>query len=152
MVRSKQKAFKQAKSSYLTRNWEKFKEIATESRKVCCNACMDFTATVYQLIIVVMQILKGSIHILKAKRQIMQESVHSLYINSKEKARILNLQFCNVFPNNKCDVSLIPTESTPNSLEGISIEINGVIKLLNELNWHKASGLDKIHATYLQEN
>ena len=45
----------------------------------------------------------------------------------------------------------MPTESITNLLEDINIEINGVIKLLNELNLYKASGPCKIHARFLKE-
>lgn len=41
------------------------------------------------------------------------------------------------------------TESITNSLE--DIEINGVIKLLNELNPHKVIRPDNIHASFLEK-
>ena len=43
------------------------------------------------------------------------------------------------------------TESITNSLKEIDIEINGVIKLLNDINPHKTIGPDNIHIRFLKE-
>ena len=43
------------------------------------------------------------------------------------------------------------TESFTKSLREIDIEINGVIKLLNDFNPHKTIGPDNIHIRFLKE-
>ena len=43
------------------------------------------------------------------------------------------------------------TESITNSLKEIDIEINGVIKLLNDINPNKTIGPDNIHIRFLKE-
>ena len=73
----------------------------------------------------------------------------SIYIDNKEKARLLNSVF--QFFNNKGDIPLMLTESFTKSLREIDTEINGVIKLLNGFNPHKTIGPDNIHIRFLKE-
>ena len=73
------------------------------------------------------------------------------FSDSKTKADILNDQFCNAFTRE--DLSNIPTlENSPHrDMPDIVVEVNGVRKLLQNLNPRKASGPDKIPSRLLKE-
>ena len=73
------------------------------------------------------------------------------FSDSKTKADILNDQFCNAFTRE--DLSNIPNlENSPHpDMEEITVEENGVRKLLRNLNPRKASGPDKIPCRLLKE-
>ena len=68
-----------------------------------------------------------------------------LYHDSKTKAELLNHQFKSVFTMDD-DTYHLPTMSHPKypNIENITISIEGVEKLLDNINIHKASGPDKI--------
>ena len=68
-----------------------------------------------------------------------------LYHDSKTKAELLNHQFKSVFTIDD-DTDHLPTMSHPKypNIENITISIEGVEKLLDNINIHKASGPDKI--------
>ena len=69
---------------------------------------------------------------------------------AKDKAEALNRQYCSVFTNeNTADIPNLPTSSVPD-IDNITITTNGVLKLLNELNIHKATGPDGITARVLR--
>ena len=68
-----------------------------------------------------------------------------LYHDSKTKAELLDHQFKSVFTMDD-DTDHLPTMSHPKypNIENITISIEGVEKLLDNINIHKASGPDKI--------
>ena len=68
-----------------------------------------------------------------------------LYHDSKTKAELLNHQFKSVFTMDD-DTDHLPTMSHPKypNIENITISIEGVEKLLDNINIHKASGPDKV--------
>ena len=68
-----------------------------------------------------------------------------LYHDSKTKAELLNHKFMSVFTMDD-DTGHLPTMSHPKypNIENITISIEGVEKLLDNINIHKASGPDKI--------
>ncbi|XP_038064967.1 uncharacterized protein LOC119735343 [Patiria miniata] len=74
------------------------------------------------------------------------------YTGSKDKANILNDQFCSVF-NKDEDPSTMPVlgPSPFPTMDHIQINANGVIKLLKKINPHKATGPDNIPARLLKE-
>ena len=74
-----------------------------------------------------------------------------LKIDSKEKANILNRQFHSAFTVE--DNTELPDMGTSDfsSMSNISVDRNGVLKLLNKLNPNKASGPDNINARILKE-
>ena len=76
----------------------------------------------------------------------------AIYTGSKDKANILNQQFCLVY-NKEEDPSSLPdlgTSSFPR-IGRIEVTTNGVIKLLKKINPHKATGPDNIPACLLKE-
>ena len=68
-----------------------------------------------------------------------------LYHDSKTKAELLNHQYKSVFTMDD-DTDHLPTISHPKypNIENITISIEGVEKLLDNINIHKASGPDNI--------
>ena len=68
-----------------------------------------------------------------------------LYHDSKTKAELLNHQFKSVFTMDD-DTDHLPTMSHPKypNIENITISIEGVEKLLDNVNIHRASGPDKV--------
>ena len=68
-----------------------------------------------------------------------------LYHDSKTKAELLSHQFKSVFTMDD-DTDHLPTMSHPKypNIENITISIEGVEKLLDNINIHKASGPDKV--------
>ena len=76
---------------------------------------------------------------------IISENNGILYHDSKTKAELLNHQLKSVFTMDD-DTEHLPTMSHPKypNIENITISIEGVEKLLDNINIHKASGSDKI--------
>jgi hypothetical protein len=73
----------------------------------------------------------------------------SLHSDCKIKAEILNSQFTSVFTSE--DISNIPTyEETYNDVPNIIVTRNGILKLLKDINIHKATGPDNISGTLLK--
>ena len=68
-----------------------------------------------------------------------------LYHDSKTKAELLNDQFNSIFTMDD-DTDHLPTMSNPKypNVENITISIEGVEKLLDNINIHKASGPNKM--------
>ncbi|KAI8517480.1 hypothetical protein Bbelb_060610 [Branchiostoma belcheri] len=76
----------------------------------------------------------------------------TLVSDSKLKANLLNHQFQSVFTHEPPNDPLPDLGPSPHaSMSGITIEVSGVDKLLNNLNIHKASGPDQVHAHVLKE-
>ena len=73
-----------------------------------------------------------------------------MYSKDEDLARILNEQFVSIFSK---DDSITPDIKGPKGspLNNLEITANGIIKLLEELNPHKASGPDGISARLLKE-
>ena len=76
----------------------------------------------------------------------------TLQNDGKTKANILNEQFSDVFNKNE-DQSTIPNKghSKYPTMPNIQVDINGAKKLLQNLNPHKATGLDGIPTRLLKE-
>ena len=79
-----------------------------------------------------------------------KDNKYKIHTDDKEKANILNTQFASIFSN---DDAITPTmTSTRNrSMPEITITTNGVKKLLEKINPHKASGPDMVSAKFLKE-
>ena len=73
----------------------------------------------------------------------------------KDKARILNKQFSSVFttdsPDQFPDKSIWHTEKKYPDIKNIKVTVEGVEKLLNGLNPHKAMGPDSLHPKVLKQ-
>ena len=74
-----------------------------------------------------------------------------VYTDGKGKARILNSQFLRVFSTGKGDMPLIQTQYANSSISNIDINMEEMIKILNQLNPNKASGQENVIARLLKE-
>lgn len=70
---------------------------------------------------------------------------------SKDKADILNKQFASVFTKENLNNIPFTSSSTPPSISDLTINNNGILKLLCSLNISKASGPDLLPARVLKE-
>ena len=84
-------------------------------------------------------------------------SIQSLKLNDSvvtdgtDKAEVYNSYFQSVFTN-ELDTELPNKEPSPYpSMSNIDVTMEGIVKLLNGLNVHKASGLDLISTRLLKE-
>ena len=73
----------------------------------------------------------------------------SLESDNKTKAEILNDQFCSVFTQEHPEVPVEPESNIP-PMPNITIYVDGVLKLLKDLNPNKSSGPDEIPARLLK--
>ena len=72
-------------------------------------------------------------------------------VDDKEKANILNNQYCSVFSEPHKDTPQINSPQAESTIEDIVIQQIGVLNLLNKLDPSKATGPDKISARFLKE-
>ena len=86
----------------------------------------------------------------KGKVSPLWDNKGKVHTDDKEKANILNTQFTSVFSN---DDAITPTMKSrrSRSTPEIIITINGVKKLMEKINPHKASGSDMVSAKFLKE-
>ena len=80
----------------------------------------------------------------------LKDNKGKVHTDDKEKANILNTQFTSVFSD---DDAITPTMTSTRSrsMPEITITINGVEKLLDKINPHKASGPDMVSVKFLKE-
>ena len=72
--------------------------------------------------------------------------------DTKEKANILNRQFESVFSNDTAPASdLLPPVSDHPTMAEINITTGGVLKMLKQLQVHKAAGPDEISPRLLKD-
>ena len=74
-----------------------------------------------------------------------------IYSDSKTKAEVLNQQFASVFTDDGDRKLPDKGNSTYPSLPNIQVRVDGVVKLLRNLNPHKAGGPDNIRPKFLRE-
>ena len=155
LVRKKKKTLPiSKKKSKLSIDWDKYRSAATVSRKACRHAYNEFIKNcLYE---------NNNSNPKRLYSYIKNKQVDNfgvgplkdngkVYTEGKDKARILNTQFANVFSTDKGDIPLIQTQYANSSISNIDINTEGIIKLLNQLNPNKASGPDNISARLLKE-
>ena len=158
LSRRKQRAYNKARSCrkpHKARLWAKYNDLKKKMQKVCKQAYNDYINDVicpdlqsnpkrFWSHISSKRCDNNGVAPLRGPRG-------SIYTGSKDKANILNNQFCSVF-NKDEDTTTIPDLGTPfPSINRIEVTANGVIKLLKKINPHKATGPDNIPARLLKE-
>ena len=73
------------------------------------------------------------------------------YSEASDKTEILNDQFLSAFTKEDCSKMPSMGNSLPTEAPPLTLQVNGVQKLLEGLNPHKASGPDEISARFLKE-
>ena len=149
----KKRAFKQAKKSKKVNNWDRYKRLKKEYQAQCWRAHDSYVANLLSDNPSNNQ--KRFYSYVKSKRcdnsrvaPLRREG--RTHADPKTKAEILNDQFSSVFTREDTDslpsMALSPYSDAPD----ITIEPNGVAKLLAKLNPHKATGPDNIEAKFLK--
>ena len=150
--RRKKRLYKRAKRTRLQSDWEKFNSMSAKCKKNCREAHDKFINE---------NILdsgnsKKFYSYIKSKQQdnisvAPLKKGDKLIIDDKQKANILNDQYCSVF-SNPCEESPpINSTETKTILKNIVIAEKGVLLLLNNLKTNKATGPDSITSRFLKE-
>lgn len=152
LSKRKKRLYKRAKRTNLDTDWSKFKEINKSCKKSCRKA---YNCYINEKIINSNN-PKKFYSFIKSKRQ---DNVNvaplkrgeTYIIDDKEKANMLNDQYCSVFSKQSTESPPINAPKSVESIDNIDIEVNGVSKLLKNLQTHKATGPDCIPARFLNE-
>ena len=152
MMRRKQRAHRKAKKSGNHRDWERFKRLQAETQKSTRKAHRNYMEDVVSADF--KENPKRFWSFIKSKRQEasgVSELVNKegfLQSNTTAKAEILNEQFHSVYTQE--DTGTIPDKgpSPHPSMHDITVNPNGVRKLLKDLKPYKAAGPDGI-PTYI---
>ena len=155
MCRKKQRLFNRAKRTRKPRHWDSFKSHKRDTLRALRKARWSYINNILQLSLEEND-SKPFWKYVKSQRQdnivvTTLKSKGQLHTDNTTKAEILNRQFKSVFT--KEDKSTVPKLSGPAypPISELSIEINGVVKLLSKLNPSKASGPDNIPCRILKE-
>ena len=155
MSRRKKKYFKKARSTNLEDDWTKYRRLKKETRTECkkafssyinnviCETEEDSKHTNKRFWSYVKALKKDSSGVAPLKRD------GITYSDSKIKAEILNDQFASVFTRDDTDEETERNSPFPN-MPPITVGLEGVKKLLRNLNPNKASGPDEIPSRLLK--
>ena len=152
-VRKKKRRYKVFQRTHLKRDWSRFQGAAKDARKTCQNAYNDYLKkNIYQD--------KGHskkfFAFVKSKRtdlcgvSPLVDSKNVIHTDEEKLAELLNDQFTSVFSKDDGKIPM-PNDPPGTKMEDITITRNGIVKLLKDLNPHKASGPDGIGARILKE-
>ena len=148
VVRKKKRRYKVFQRTRLERDWSRFQGAAKDARKTCQNAYNDYLKkNIYQD--------KGHskkfFAFVKSKRtdlcgvSPLVDSKNVIHTDKEKLAELLNDQFTSVFSKDDGKIP-IPNDPPGTKMKDITITKNGIVKLLKDLNSHKASGPDSIGA------
>ena len=152
-VRKKRRAYKKARISKNPDDWTRYKKIQKDAQNTCRDAHNNYIRNMVsepgsknkKLYSYIKGMKCDSSGVATLKKD------GTNYSEASDKAEILNDQFASVFTREDC--SNIP--SMGNSLKSeappLVIQENGVKKILEGLNPHKASGPDEISSRFLKE-
>jgi len=152
-VRKKKSRYRVYKRTHSDRDWSRYQDAAKNARKTCQRVYNDYIKE---------DICKEKGHskkfftFIKSKRtnicgvSPLVDSKGIIHTKEEKLAELLNDQFTSVFSK---DDGTTPTTNGPPGTEiaDITITKNGIIKLLKELNPHKACGPDTVGARILKE-
>ena len=154
LSRKKKRCYNRAQKTGQQRDWDRFKQLKKETQKTCRDAYNSYISNM--LTEENTSNPKRFWGFIKGKRTessgvapLRKEGI--LHSDSTVKADILNDQFTSVFTRE--DTNDIPQK--PNSpyspVPNITVHQAGVVKLLNNINPHKATGPDNIPGKLLKE-
>ena len=154
VCRRKARSYKKAKRTNRDRDWKRYRRLKKDAQATCRQAYNKYLSD-----IICSEPGAGSRRlgaIIKAKRcdqtgvSPLKEG-NLLYSDPTSQADILNNQFASVFTID--DTSNLPDlgPSPYPPMDGITINSQGIVKLLKNLNPHKATGPDGIPARLLKE-
>ena len=150
LARRKKRAYQKAKLSKCKKDWTRYKNL----KKLCqANCRKTYNEFVNDMIA---NKSKKFWTFVKSKRNdntgvapLKKNGI--IYSDSKTKAEVLNQQFASVFTDDGDRKLPDKGNSTYPSLPNIQVRVDGVVKLLRNLNPHKAGGPDNIRPKFLRE-
>ena len=159
-IRSKQRLYKKAKNTRLQSDWCRFKtkqqevrDLLDQSHKEYLDSLLTFDNSKERERVSVMKKFWNYVNSKRRDRS----GVSPLLKNNKEvsdsrgKAEILNEQYDSVFTNEDIEnMPTMPNRGIP-SLPDIDLNVNGITKLLHELNPNEANGPDQVPTRVLKE-
>ncbi|MCS5551394.1 MAG: reverse transcriptase family protein, partial [Gammaproteobacteria bacterium] len=155
LAKRKKKAYNKARKSNTTSDWEKYKKLKALTQRTTRQAHNKY------LYNIISPKLTGEskqfYSYIKSKKQDtsgvapLRDDKGFLHSDAKNKAEILNTQFKSVYTNE--DHTNIPDKrhSPYTTMNPITVTENGVLKLLQRTNPHKATGPDNIPARLIKE-
>ena len=153
LSRRKKRAFKKYRTSNSTRDYEKYHKLKAKSHVLCKERYNEYVNTI---VMDENQKPKRFWSFIKSKRTdacgvspLKKDGLtHS---DSKMKAEILNQQFTSVFTAENPSDPLPDLGDSPHpTVAGITVTENGMRKLLQQLNPHKATGPDEVSSHLLK--
>lgn len=151
--RRKRRAYKKARISKNPTDWVRYKKAQKDAQKTCRNAHNNYIRNMVsepgsnnkKLYSYVKGMKCDSSGVATLKRDGTNYSEHS------DKAEILNNQFSSAFTKEDCSNMPSMGNSLKSEVPPLVIKENGVKKILEGLNPHKASGPDEISSSFLKE-
>ena len=151
LARRKARAYKKARKSKFPADWVKYKTLKTQMKKACRTAHDEY---VHDL--VTEDHAKKLYTFIKSKKcdssgvaPLKKDGI--THVEAQAKAEILNEQFSSVFTQeNNSPLPDLGDSPYPDS-PSITVTVKGVLKLLQGLNPHKATGPDNISSRFLRE-
>ena len=154
ICRQKHRAYNKAKISNSPRDWGRFKDLVKKSKQACRTAYNNFVRE--SVSPELKQNPKRFYSFIKSKKcdnvgvSALEDNGRTC-IDDLEKANILNSQFSSVF-SKEDDISPNIGSSPYKTIPPVNINVNGVLKLLQNLKPFKASGPDGIQSKFLNKS
>ena len=154
LSRRKKKAYKTAKKTNSASDWQYYKELKKLDQFECRKryhsflnnmVCEDSSLNPKKF----WNFIKGKKSDNTGVAPLKRNGI--AYSNSKTKAQILNQQFTSVFTSEDTDHLPNLGPSPYPDLSNIKVHVQGVVKLLKNLNPHKATGPDNLPSRLLKE-
>ncbi|XP_072181422.1 uncharacterized protein [Diadema setosum] len=155
ILRRKRRAFKKARQTNMTRDWDRFKLLKKEAQKMCRKSYNNYVHDIIHSVPAGCRNKKlGALE--KAKRcdhigVAPLKDGGFLHSDPRSKANILNRQFSSVFSiDDGAPIPDLEDKEYP-TMDNIQVSENGVIKLLKNLKSFTASGPDGIPTMLLKQ-
>ena len=156
LTRRKKRSFTKARKTKCSKDFQRYQQLKKTTRSACKRAYSDFLNNIispesttnpkkFWGFIKSKKCDNSGVSPLKANNGV-------TYSDSMTKANILNTQFSSVFNKNEDKTTIKNKGPSPYpSMDSITVSTEGVQKLLDGLNIHKASGPDGIPSRLLKE-
>jgi len=152
-VRKKVRRYRVFKRTKLDKDWSNYKQAAKAAQKTCRDTYNNY---IKDNIIEDKGHSKKFFSFIKSKRtdicgvSPLVDNNNVTHTNEEKLAEILNDQFASVFSKDD-DTTPITSGPAGTNIDNLTVTKNGIIKLLKDLNPHKASGPDGVSARILKE-
>ncbi|MCP3852899.1 MAG: hypothetical protein GY694_22125, partial [Gammaproteobacteria bacterium] len=153
MIRKKNRWFSLAKKSKSSKIWNRYKEIRSETQRVCRRAHDKYVSGIFKDDTT----NKKMWSYIKSKKQEhvsipdIKDKNNTMTSDPQKKAQIIHEQFDSVYsdPTSKITPNFDESERLP-TMPNIEINYNGILKLLQNINPNKAVGPDQIPGKFLK--